>query len=186
MAKAKTATSVAKPRRKAVDAPASAAAGGAGKAKTAGKPAKKKPVQAPTVVDPTEARRKVARDVAVRVAAAGLEKKAERIEIIDIGEKVDYADYLVLMSGRSDRQVQSIAKGIDEALRLQGVKVQGTEGMAEGHWVLLDFSDVIVHVFLEEVRRSYDLEGMWMEANRVPFDMGGRPSLPPEPVHGRT
>ncbi len=127
-------------------------------------------------------RRKVAREVATWVAAAGLEKKAERIEIIDIGERVDYADYLVLMSGRSDRQVQAIAKGIDDDLRGRGVKPQGTEGMSQGHWVLLDFSDVIVHVFIEEVRKNYDLEGMWMEAARVPLDATGRPTLPPEPM----
>lgn len=145
-------------------------------------PRVKKKVAAPTVLDPAEARRQKTRQIATWIAAAGLDKKAERIEIIDIGDKVDYADFLVLMSGRSDRQVQGIAGGIEESLRERGERVHGTEGMSQGHWVLLDYSDVIVHVFLEEVRKNYDLEGMWMEAKRVPFDANGRPSLPPEPV----
>ena len=111
-----------------------------------------------------------ARELAKLIAAAGLDKKAERIEILDIGEKVDYADFLVLMSGRSDRQVRSVADGVIETLREQGHRPGSVEGMPQGQWVLVDYSDVIVHVFVDEARRYYDLEGLWMDATRVPFE----------------
>ncbi len=132
--------------------------------------------------DPVEARRAQAREFAKWIAVAGIEKKAERIEIIDVGEKVDYADFLVLMSGRSDRQVQAIAGGIDDAMRGRGQRPQRIEGMSQGHWVLVDYADVIVHVFLEDARRYYDLESLWMDARRVPFEVSNPPSL--RPSHG--
>ena len=110
------------------------------------------------------------RQAAKLIAVAGLDKKAERIEILDIGEKVDYADFLVLMSGRSDRQVRSVADGVIEQLKEQGHRPGSVEGMQQGQWVLVDYSDVIVHVFVDEARRYYDLEGLWMDATRVPFE----------------
>ena len=90
-------------------------------------------------------------------------------EIVDIGEKVDYADYLVVMTGRSDRQVLAIAQGIEDSVRKSaGVRTRGREGVSAGHWVLMDLGDVIVHIFLDEARKYYDLEGLWMDAPRVP------------------
>ncbi|MSP26326.1 MAG: ribosome silencing factor [Myxococcales bacterium] len=109
------------------------------------------------------------------MAAAGLEKKAAAIEILDVTDKVDYADLLVLMSGRSDRHVQSIAKGIEEELRskLRAVPLS-VEGLLAGQWVLLDFNDVVVHVFQQATRHYYDLEGLWTDAGRVAVpDNGG-------------
>jgi ribosome-associated protein len=113
-------------------------------------------------------RREAAKTTALAIALAALDKKAERVEIVDISEKVDYADYLVVMTGRSDRQVVAIAQGIEEALEKTGVKTVGMEGLSQGHWVLIDYGDVIVHVFLDEARRFYDLEGLWIDAPRVP------------------
>jgi len=111
------------------------------------------------------------------VAQAALEKKAERVEIVDVVDKVDYADYLVLMTGRSDRQVVAIAQGIEEAVERSGTRTQGREGVQQGHWVLVDFGDVVAHVFLEEARRYYDLDGLWLDAPRVPAASGtGRSS----------
>ena len=132
-------------------------------------------------VDPQQARRDAARELAKQVAGAGLDKKAERIEILDIGEKVDYADYLVLMSGRSDRQVQSIAGGIEEELKKRGERPSSVEGTSQGHWIIVDYGDVIVHVFQEEARRYYDLDSLWLDARRVPFENGARPAVPPGP-----
>lgn len=126
--------------------------------------------------DPSEVRRDAARELAKRVAGAGLDKKAERIEIIDISDKADYADYLVLMSGRSDRQVKAVAQGIEAALKNHGVTPTRTEGMSQGHWVIVDFGDVIVHVFIEEARRHYDFDGLWLDARRVPFDGATAPT----------
>jgi ribosome-associated protein len=102
-------------------------------------------------------------------AKAGLEKKAVGIEIIDVTGKVDYADFLVLMTGQSDRHVATIARAVDEALARDGCHAISVEGMPRGHWVLIDFVDVVVHVFNEETRALYDLDGLWMDARRVPL-----------------
>lgn len=109
-----------------------------------------------------------ARKLAVAVAAAALEKKAVGLEILDVAGRTDYADFLVLMSGRSDRQVAALAEGIEEAMRINGRRVQNVEGRQGARWILLDFGDVIVHVFQEEVRSMYDLEGLWEDARRLP------------------
>lgn len=111
------------------------------------------------------------RKLALAIAEAGLDKKAAKIEIIEVRGKVDYADYVVLMSGRSDRQVQAIARNIEEHVKQQhGVRSIGVEGLPQATWVLLDFGDVVVHVFHEETRGYYDLESLWIDADRVHVD----------------
>ena len=109
-----------------------------------------------------------ARKLAVDIAAAALEKKAVGLEILDVAGRTDYADFLVLMSGRSDRQVAALADGIEEALRKSGRRAQNIEGRESARWILIDFGDVVVHVFQEEIRSLYDLEGLWQDARRVP------------------
>lgn len=108
-------------------------------------------------------------ELALEAARAGLDKKALAIEIIDVTGKVDYADYLVLMTGQSDRHVGTIARAVDEALSSDGSHAISIEGLPRGHWVLIDFVDVVVHVFNEETRALYDLDGLWMDARRVPL-----------------
>ncbi len=122
---------------------------------------------------PEDVRRDASRALALAVASAGLDKKAERIEIIDVCGKADYTDFLVLMSGRSDRQVQAIAHGIEGAAEALGERSRSTEGMRQGQWVIVDFGDVLVHVFIEEERRHRDLESLWMDARRVPLENPG-------------
>jgi ribosome-associated protein len=112
---------------------------------------------------PAESRR-----IALLAAAAGLDKKASNIQIIDVAGKVDYADYLVLMTGASDRNVAAIARGVDADLSLAGIAPLAIEGLSVAQWVLIDFVDVVVHVFQEEWRSVYDLDGLWMDAKRVP------------------
>jgi len=108
------------------------------------------------------------RAMALHIAAAGLDKKALNVEIIDVRGKVDYADFVVLMSGRSDRQVGAIAQGVQRDLRTDhGVRCLGAEGLQQGHWALLDFGDVVVHVFHHDMRGYYDLEALWIDAARV-------------------
>lgn len=102
-------------------------------------------------------------------AEAALEKKATAVEIIDVSGKVDYADFLVLMTGASDRNVAAIAHEVDAALAKQGVRSLSIEGLPQAHWVLIDFVDVVVHVFQRDVRSLYDLDGLWMDADRVPL-----------------
>jgi ribosome-associated protein len=111
-----------------------------------------------------------ARKLAIDIATAALEKKAVGLEVLDVSGRADYADFLVLMSGRSDRQVAALADGIDEALRPSGRRPLNVEGKNAGRWVLMDYGDVIVHVFLEDVRSEYDLEGLWDDARRLPVE----------------
>jgi ribosome-associated protein len=96
-----------------------------------------------------------------------IEKKAEDPVLLNLTGIASFADYFLLCSGKSDRQVQAIAQGIEEALKKKGVRPLGEEGMREGRWVLLDYEDVVVHVFLDSVRRFYDLEGLWIDAPRI-------------------
>ncbi|GAB4201594.1 MAG: hypothetical protein OHK0013_13840 [Sandaracinaceae bacterium] len=107
--------------------------------------------------------------IALAIADAALEKKAVNVQIIDVYGKVDYADYLVVMSGRSDRQVAALARGIAEGVEQStGERCAGIEGLPEGAWVLMDFGDVVVHIFHDDVRGYYDLESLWIDARRVP------------------
>lgn len=112
-----------------------------------------------------------ARKLAIEIAAAALEKKAVGIEILDVAGRTDYADFLVLMSGRSDRQVAALSEGIDEAMRTHGRHALNIEGRQGATWILMDFGDVVVHVFQEEVRSMYDLEGLWQDARRLPVSL---------------
>ena len=125
-------------------------------------------VRRTTPPPPTHEASAAARELALVVATAGLEKKAIGIEILDVSGKVDYAEFLVIMTGRSDRHVHAIASGLEEALRKQKTAPMSIEGMQAATWVLIDFGDVVVHVFQEEARRLYDIEGLWIDANRVP------------------
>ncbi|MGK3963239.1 ribosome silencing factor [Sorangium sp. So ce118] len=117
-----------------------------------------------------------ARELALTLAGAGLDKKAIGVEILEVVGRVDYADYLVIMTGRSDRHVHAIATGLEEATRKHNVAPLSMEGLAAATWVLIDFGDVVVHVFQEETRRLYDIEGLWIDAGRVPVP---QEALPP-------
>jgi ribosome-associated protein len=114
--------------------------------------------------DPTQS----ARERALQIAAAGLDKKASDVAIIDVFGKVDYADYLVLMTGTSDRHVASIVQAVEDDQRKLGERALSVEGLPIANWVLVDFADVVVHVFQEDARGTYDLDGLWMDAARIP------------------
>lgn len=86
---------------------------------------------------------------------------------MEVRDITSVADYFIICSGRSDRQVQSIAQGIAENLGKMGLRPLSVEGTTRGHWVLMDFSDVIVHIFYQPIREFYDLEGLWAHAPRV-------------------
>ena len=109
-----------------------------------------------------------ARKLAIAIAAAGFDKKASGIEIIDVTGKVDYAEVLVLMTGRSDRHVHAIAKGVQADIKKdRGIAPLSVEGLTAASWVLIDFNDVVVHVFQQNARLFYDLEGLWIDAGRI-------------------
>jgi len=105
--------------------------------------------------------------LALKVARAALEKGARSIQILDLRGRADYADLLVLCSGTSTRHVAAIAEAIEQGLRKSRVRPASVEGLSNSQWVLIDFIDVVAHVFLEEVRAYYDLEGLWMDAPRI-------------------
>jgi ribosome-associated protein len=98
---------------------------------------------------------------------AAIEKKAQDPVLLELKGVSSITDYFLLCSGRSDRQVQAIAQGIEEDLKKKGIRPLGQEGMVEGRWILLDYEDVVVHIFLDPVRKFYDLEGLWIDAQRV-------------------
>lgn len=107
------------------------------------------------------------KSLALFAAQTALEKNALEPVLIDVTDSSDYTDYLLVISGRSLRQVESLGEAIAAALKEQGYNLLGQEGQKGGQWLLLDFGDLIVHVFLHEVRDYYDLEGLWSDAPRV-------------------
>jgi ribosome-associated protein len=108
-----------------------------------------------------------AQRTAITAARAALEKKAETVVVLDLRGVSGYTDYLVIGSGQSDRQLEAIAEGVEKELKTAGHRLVGSEGQRGGRWVLLDFGDVVVHVFHQEDRGHYDLEGLWADAPRV-------------------
>jgi ribosome-associated protein len=109
-----------------------------------------------------------ARETATAIAIAALDKKAVGLQILDVAGRVDYADFLVIMTGRSDRHAHALAQGIEEAMRSKGLRPVAVEGLPHGSWVLMDFGDVVVHVFMHESRELYDIDGLWLDARRLP------------------
>ena len=105
-------------------------------------------------------------DRAVTSAALALDKKAFNVKILDIRKVSTIADYLVLATGTSDKQVVAIADSVKSGLKKYG-KAIDIEGAKEGKWVVIDYGDVIVHVFLEEMRAYYDLDELWSNAEKV-------------------
>lgn len=102
--------------------------------------------------------------LATAAARAASEKQATDILVLDVRELIVITDYFVIASGRSDRQVKTIAESIEEALRVEGEKPLRREGRRDGRWILLDYLDFVVHVFLEEEREFYGLERLWADA----------------------
>lgn len=98
---------------------------------------------------------------------AALGKKAEGLVVLDVRGLTSIADAFVICSGRSNRQVSAIADHIERFLKNKGVRPLGVEGKGDGHWVLMDYGNVIIHVFYSETRRFYDLEGLWVDAKKI-------------------
>jgi len=98
---------------------------------------------------------------------AALGRKALGLVVLDVRELTSVADVFIICSGRSNRQVTAIAEFIITELKKAGKKPLSVEGKKEGHWVLLDYGHVIIHVFYESVRNFYDLEGLWVDAKRI-------------------
>jgi ribosome-associated protein len=97
------------------------------------------------------------------------DKKASDIILLDIRDVTTFADYFIICSGNNTRQIQAIADAIDEELDKQGATLFHREGVAEAGWVLLDFGDVIVHIFGAKEREYYRLERLWSEAKTIVY-----------------
>ncbi|MFR7990204.1 MAG: ribosome silencing factor [Anaerovoracaceae bacterium] len=101
------------------------------------------------------------KDFALLAARVMDGKKAQDIVVIDIQEKSSFADYLVIASGGSERQVLTLADEVEEQLAKEGLLVRNIEGKNGSGWILMDFGDVIVNVFTKEVREKYNIEKVW-------------------------
>jgi ribosome-associated protein len=105
---------------------------------------------------------------------AALAKKALLPVLIDVSGRASYTDYIGIVSGRSDRQVDAIAEHVHRVMQESGRRLLGREGTRNGRWALLDFGDVVLHVFYHPVREVFDLESLWIDAPRVKLQ------VPPE------
>jgi ribosome-associated protein len=115
--------------------------------------------QARTEIDPG--------DLAHRIVEVASDKKASDVVLLRTAEVTTMADYFVICSGRSDRQVQVLGHAIVDELRKEGIRPLGVEGRGAARWVLLDYGSVIVHVFAPDEREYYGLERFWSNATQV-------------------
>ena len=115
-------------------------------------------------------RKKTSSELARLCVHAAVEKKAEDPIILDVRKICSFTDYFVIISGRSTRHVQGLAEALEAELRSKRLATSKSEGLQEGIWVLLDFNDVVVHIFYSESRKFYDIEGLWHDAPRISLD----------------
>ena len=111
-----------------------------------------------------------AQSVSRLVAQAAADKKAQQLTVLDVDGKTSYCDRFVLCNGTNSRQVKSIAEHILKQAEEGGATCLGTEGMNSCRWVLIDLGDVVVHIFQDELRGYYDLDGLWVDAKRIPLN----------------
>ena len=120
-----------------------------------------------------------------QVVAAALDKKAEDLKVLQVGEVTHFTDYFLVCSGQNPRQVQAIADGVERRLRDEKLRPAHVEGYQAGQWVLMDYGDFVLHVFLHERRRFYGLERLWGDAPDLTADFvaGDAASAPgPQPA----
>ncbi|HUS68109.1 MAG TPA: ribosome silencing factor [Kofleriaceae bacterium] len=114
---------------------------------------------------------------------AALDRKALEPVLLDVRKMCSYTEYILLVSGRSDRQVDAIADAVSHALRGEGRRPLGVEGASSGQWALLDFGDVVIHVFHHPQRLHYDLESLWHEAPRVDIEVPDEARATPDDLY---
>ncbi len=104
---------------------------------------------------------------AVKAAELALDKKASNVVILDLKDLSSIADYFVICSGENRAQIRAIAESIDEHFSKEKIFPRGKEGMDTARWILMDYGDMVVHIFDEETRSYYDLDKFWMDAGRI-------------------
>ena len=107
------------------------------------------------------------KEKALWCAQLALDKKAADLVLLDVQQQSSFTSYFIICSGTSDRQVQAIAAHLEASCKQAGMRPLGIEGVREGRWVLLDYADVVIHIFHEPVREFYDLERLWTDAQRI-------------------
>jgi len=110
------------------------------------------------------------KDLADAAGRLAVQKKAWDVVVLDLSGLTDIADYFVLASGTSERHVLTISEAIEHGMKEKGMTPFSTEGYEQGRWVIIDYGDVVIHVFLESLRELYDLENLWIEAKRYVMD----------------
>lgn len=110
-----------------------------------------------------------AKNLAHQIATLVLDKMATDVVCLDVQGMTSYADYFVVASGDSERQVAAMAAYVREKMKEKAIRPLSSDGQDNGRWVLLDFGDVVAHFFLVEARAFYDLEGLWVDAPREKF-----------------
>jgi ribosome-associated protein len=142
------------------------------------RPADEPPAAASTASGPPADAADTGIEGARRALAIALEKKALEPVLLDVRSLCSFCNYQLVVSGRSDRQVDAIADGISAGLKHEGLRPLGSEGARTGQWALLDYGDFVVHVFLHAAREHYDLEGLWSDAPRVAIEVPAEARLP--------
>ena len=104
------------------------------------------------------------------------ERKAHDPVVFEVEKLTSITDYFLIASGNSSRQVQAIARHLNRRMRERGFRAYGVEGEREGHWILMDYGDIVIHIFYQPVREFYNLEGLWIEAPRIETDETGVPT----------
>lgn len=121
-----------------------------------------KRIEAGKVAAPDETR-----ETALAIGKLALDKKALDVVVVDVRGLASYADYFVVMTAESDPQMHAIADHVRLEMKERGKRTLGVEGLTSGQWVLLDFGDVVAHVFYQDMRQFYDIEGLWADAPRL-------------------
>jgi ribosome-associated protein len=110
------------------------------------------------------------REKALLIARTALQKKPLDPVLLQVEGLCSFADFFLVLSGTSTRQTQALAEHMRTSLAQGGIRPLGLEGEEAGQWILIDYDEVVVHIFLESVRGFYDIEGLWLEAERVPLE----------------
>ena len=117
------------------------------------------------------------KDKTLWYAHLALDKKALDLLILDVQEQSSFTSFFIICSGTSDRHAQAIASHIELSGKEAGTYPLGKEGFREGRWILLDYGDIVIHIFHEPVRKFYDLERLWTEAPRITVENGNQQIL---------
>lgn len=110
------------------------------------------------------------KEIALKAAAVLIKKKALDVVIIDISEKSSFADYFVIASGGSERQVGTLADEIEDQFAKEGILIRNVEGKKTSGWILMDYGDVIVNIFTVEQRDRYNIEKVWSDCGFITID----------------